>query len=119
MIIGLNKTFYHTTVTTHEIEKFIADFLHLNLTSFFDQYLRDNKVPTFQYRIIDNILHYKWVNCIPSFDMPLKVKINKKEVTLSFKPNGASNTIEINEDKATIKVDPNYYIYTHNIMGEN
>ncbi|MEQ1554327.1 MAG: M1 family metallopeptidase, partial [Ferruginibacter sp.] len=45
MLIGLNKTFYHKTVNTQQIESFIASKLHLDLTSVFNQYLRTTKVP--------------------------------------------------------------------------
>ena len=54
LLRGLNKTFYHQTVTTQEIENYISEFLGLDLTAFFDQYLRDVRIPNFEYYIDDN-----------------------------------------------------------------
>lgn len=51
LLRGLNKTFYHQTVTTQEIENYIGEFLELNLTAFFNQYLRDIRIPNFEYSI--------------------------------------------------------------------
>ena len=44
---GLNKEFYHKTVTTNEIEDYISTFLSVDLTKVFDQYLRDIRIPLF------------------------------------------------------------------------
>ena len=38
MLRGLNEEFFHQTVTTEQIENYMADFTGLNLSSFFDQY---------------------------------------------------------------------------------
>ena len=51
---GMNETFYHQTVTTQEIEQFLADSVGMNLDSFFDQYLRQANIPTFEYKVDRN-----------------------------------------------------------------
>ena len=38
---GLNSTFYHQTVTTKQIEDYLSEQTDIDLTAFFNQYLRD------------------------------------------------------------------------------
>ena len=80
---GLNSTFYHQTVTTQQIEDYLSQQIGLDLKPFFDQYLRDIRIPTFEYKVKGNNLEYRWANCVPDFDMPVKVTINGKEQWLT------------------------------------
>ena len=80
---GLNSTFYHQTVNTKQIEDYLSQQIGLELKPFFDQYLRDTRIPTFEYKIQGNNLEYRWANCVPDFDMPVKVTINAKEQWLT------------------------------------
>jgi aminopeptidase N len=80
---GLNSTFYHQTVTTKQIEDFLSQEVGLDLAPFFDQYLRDIRIPTFEYKFKDNKLEYRWTNCAPGFTIPVKVTLNGKEQWLN------------------------------------
>ena len=51
---GLNKTFYHQTVKAEQIEEYISKETGMDLHSFFDQYLRDTRIPTLEYAVIKN-----------------------------------------------------------------
>lgn len=115
MLRGLNKEFYHQTVTTKQVEEYIAKSLNLNLTAFFDQYLRDNRIPVFEYVVRDGNLTYRWSNCIRTFDMPVKIYIDGKEKIL--KPTAGPKSEKLETKEAVIKVDPNFYVYTLNTMG--
>ncbi len=112
---GLNKEFYHQTVTTQQVEDYMAKSLGLNLTAFFNQYLRDTRVPVFQYWVKDDVLLYRWANCIDSFDMPVKINVDGKELVL--KPTTNYQPEKLSAKGATVKVDPNYYVYSFNLMG--
>ncbi|HEY3430761.1 MAG TPA: M1 family metallopeptidase [Cyclobacteriaceae bacterium] len=115
MLRGLNKEFYHQTVTTKQVEDYIAKSLNLNLTGFFNQYLRDNRIPVFEYLVRDGNLTYHWSNCIRSFDMPVKVYVNGKALLL--KPTVQPKTEKLEGKEAVVTVDKNYYVYTFNTMG--
>lgn len=80
---GLSSTFYHQTVTTKQIEDFLSQAVGLDLKPFFDQYLRDTRIPTFEYKVQGNNLEYRWTNCVPDFNMPVKVTLNGKEQWLT------------------------------------
>ena len=110
---GLNETFYHQTVTTAQIENYIAEQSGLDLSAFFDQYLRDNRIPVLEYLNYKGKLAYRWTNCIESFDMPIPIKIDGQEYLLEPKSrwNMRSATIPV-EDISTLEVDPDYYIYS-------
>jgi aminopeptidase N len=116
MLRGLNKDFYHQVVTTKQVEDYIAKSVNLKLNGFFDQYLRDNRIPVFEYFVRDGNLTYQWSNCISSFDMPVKIYVDGKEMMLKPKAN-EGQTVKLETPKAAIKVDPNYYVYSFNTMG--
>jgi len=114
---GLNKTFYHKTVTTSEIENFIAKQSGLKLDKTFDQYLRHTKIPTFEYKINNGQLSYRWISDVKGFDMPVKVSLTDSSFTL-IKPTNDWKTIKVaaNITSENFKVDPAFYI---NIKKDN
>ena len=104
---GLNKEFYHSTVTTGEIEEYISKSIEMDLSKVFDQYLRDYRVPIFEYEITNGVLMYRWNNVIDGFDMPLEVIIDGENTklypSLEFKQVPIKNLY--------INVDDDYYIF--------
>ena len=104
---GLNKEFYHSTVTTDEIEEYISKSIEMDLSKVFDQYLRDYRVPIFEYEITNGVLIYRWNNVIDGFDMPLEVIIDGENTllypTLEFK--------QLPIKSLYINVDDDYYIF--------
>ncbi len=103
---GLNKVFYHKTVTTEQIENYIIKQSNIDLTKVFDQYLRTIKIPVFEYKINGKELSYHWSNTVEGFNMPLNIFVDKKLQQL--KPNNNWQTTTINSDSITI--DNNFYI---------
>lgn len=71
MLRGLGKEFYHQTVTTKQIEDYIALHTGLDLTAFFDQYLRNKETPKLEYKFKKKKLYYRFTNTIPGFTLPL------------------------------------------------
>ena len=112
MLRGLNKEFYHQVVTTKQVEDYIAKSLNLNLGKFFDQYLRDTRIPTLEYFVKEGSLTYRWTNCIRGFEMPVKVWVDGKEKVLKAKTQ--PQTEKLDTQTATITVDPNFYVYSFN-----
>jgi len=75
MLHGLNKTFYHQTVTTGQIEEYISGYAHKDFSKIFDQYLRTTKIPVLAYQSNGDLISYRWSNCVKGFNMPVKVYI--------------------------------------------
>lgn len=110
---GLNSTFYHQTVTTKQIENYLSSNAGLDLQPFFDQYLRDTRIPTLEYFFKDNKMGFRWTNCAEGFNMPVKIFINGKEQWLKPTVEWASNPISVDNPK--LKIDPNFYVAEFNI----
>ncbi|MEJ7560591.1 MAG: M1 family metallopeptidase [Pedobacter sp.] len=71
---GLNKTFYHQTVTTAQIESYISKRAGYDYSKVFDQYLRSVQTPVLNYFVKDGKLYYKWTDCVPGFNLPVVMK---------------------------------------------
>jgi aminopeptidase N len=112
---GLNSQFYHQTVTTDQVEKYISTQTGINLDAFFDQYLRDIRIPVLEYRVKGNTLLYRWTNCIEAFDMQVKVKVDGVETWI--KPLTRVQSMQVENEIKQISVDPNFYIYSDEILN--
>ncbi len=75
---GLNKEFYHKTVTSAMVESYISEKLGVDLSPVFDQYLRTTKIPKFEYKIDKKELSYRFTNVNQGFEMPIMVKIDNQ-----------------------------------------
>nr|BFF38181.1 M1 family metallopeptidase [Tenacibaculum mesophilum] len=103
---GLNADFYHKTVTTEEIEKYMIEKSGIDLSKIFDQYLRTVKIPELEYTIENNTLKYRWNNVVKGFNMPIKVTIDGKDELLNPSDNWLTKTIKGD----SIEVDKNFYV---------
>jgi len=113
---GLNKDFYHQVVKGSQIENYFSEKTGINLKPFFDQYLRDIRIPVFEYYVKGNSLSFRWNNCVSGFSMPLKIYVSGKEQII--KPTPLYDTLKLDTENAVIKVDPGYYVATFNITGK-
>lgn len=110
MLRGMNKTFYHQTVTTQDIERYMSNAAGIDLSRVFDQYLRDTVIPTLEYRIIGQQVQYRWTNCIKDFNMPVRVKLNENGFKLIY-PATTWRTASISlPDPNKFEVDKGFYI---------
>ena len=85
MLRGLGKDNYHQTVTTQQIEGQISWHTGLNLTAFFEQYLRTTKIPQLEYTIKNEELNYKFNNTVTGFTLPISVTADDG-TTATLKP---------------------------------
>lgn len=106
---GMNEKFYHQTVTTKEIEDYISQMSGIDLTEFFDQYLRTTMIPTLEYKIKGNEITYRWTNIVDKFDMPVKIADSQTWLfpTAKWKTEKLKDGLEKN-----FKIDRNFYINT-------
>ncbi len=101
-----NEVFYHQTITSDDLEKFTSEFLGLPLENFYDQYLRDPRVPILEYYYKDGNLHYRWMNCIRAFDMPVDVIIDET----NYRLNATSSWQTLPSTSSDLDVDLNFYV---------
>jgi aminopeptidase N len=112
---GLNRDFYHCVVKGSQIENYISEKAGINLQSFFDQYLRDIRIPVFEYYVKGKSLTFRWNNCVPGFNMPLKVEVAGEKIDLN--PSEVFQTIPLKSRRRSVKTDPGYYVASRNITG--
>lgn len=113
---GLNRDFYHQVVKGSQIENYLSEKTGINLKPFFDQYLRDVRIPVFEYFIKGKELSYRWNNCVHGFDMPIKIDVSGN--TMILNPTGMFKTIQLKINKGVVKVDPGWYVATMNMTGK-
>jgi len=106
---GLNKDFYHQTVTTQDVENYMSVKSGIDLSKVFDQYLRTTRIPELEYKIAGDNLSYRWNNCVPGFSMPVRL-LNSKDEWL--KPSAEWKTVAMTGDLMNkgLQVDKNFYI---------
>jgi len=102
---GLNKDFYHQTVTSKQIEEYISQHAKKDFSKVFDQFLRTTEIPTLEYKITGNTISYHWIDCVKGFNMPLIVSGTAQWI----EPTEQWKTLDkINGNNFT--VDRNFYI---------
>jgi len=110
---GMNSEFYHQTVTTEQIENYLSEQTGIDLTAFFNQYLRSTKIPTLEYNIDEDNITYRYTNVVEDFDMPVRVYIGDKEhwlfPTMEWKSEKLPNATQLVVDNKlyikTIRLD--------------
>jgi aminopeptidase N len=105
---GLNSEFYHQTVTTKQIEDYLSEKTNKDLSAFFNQYLRDTRIPTLEYKIEDSKLKFRYVDIVDGFDMPIEVVFDGKTEWLFPNSEWKSKPFTGTE----FKVDRDYFIYS-------
>ena len=103
---GLNKTFYHQTVATKQVEDYISKQAGFNFQKVFDQYLRTTQIPTFEYYFTNNgkRLHFRYSNCVAGFNLPLVFKSEFNSITIQ--PTETWKYIPMEEEEAKNVVLP-------------
>lgn len=115
---GLNKTFYHQTVTTRQIEDYISTKAKFNYQKVFDQYLRTTQIPVLQISIKENQLTYQWTNCIGGFNLPVILSKNNQSLTL-FPTTNAKVTSLSKQQLSLINTDNIKKLYYIDIKTNN
>ncbi len=110
---AISKKFYHKTVTTSEVEKFIAAHLKLDLDAFFEQYLRRAKPPVFECNLNNGKLKYRWTECAKGFKMPLKILSGKDEIILNPTTKWKKAKLPVSE----FTPDKNFMVTVRQISG--
>ena len=103
---GLNKDFYHQTVTSKQIEDYISQKSGKDLSKVFDQYLRTTQIPVLDLKAEGDKIKFKWTNCIAGFNMPVKLTNGQW-----INPTTAEQKIKIEgKNFADVDADKNFYI---------
>jgi aminopeptidase N len=114
---GLNRDFYHQTVSSAEVEQYIIEKTGIDLSTVFDQYLRDIRIPVLEYAFRDGVLRYRWANVVEDFSMPVDVVLNGENVRLNA--SDVWKSMGVGEDeKHKLTIDPDFYASSFNLLGK-
>jgi aminopeptidase N len=105
---GLNKEFYHQTVKTEQVENYISEQSGLDLQAFFDQYLRDTRIPVFEFVLRDGEVIYRWGSCVRGFRMKLKVYLNGEMHWIQ--PRQRWQNLSLDKAIKTVEIDKDFYV---------
>lgn len=111
---GLNKTFYHKTVNSSEVETFVSRMAGFNYGKVFDQYLRTTQIPHFQFSISENgdSVSYRYTDCVPGFNLPLQLENNGAKLRLN--PGTEWRKTPVSKAQATLlkkeEIEKMYYL---------
>ena len=110
---GLNKEFYHQTVTTEQVENYISEHTGKDMSAFFNQYLRTTKIPVLEYKVEDNSITYRYTNIVKDFDMPVRTFVDGKEKWIF--PNQNWKSEPLGKNITNFIIDRNFYIETKSL----
>ena len=105
---GLNRVFYHQTVSSKQIEEYISKESGINLTEFWEQYLRTVQIPILEYKKSEHLLSYRYTNTIENFRMPVIAIINGEEKWIYPSDSWKSDTYA--DEIKTLKIKDDFYI---------
>ncbi|ANI88418.1 peptidase M1 [Arachidicoccus ginsenosidimutans] len=73
LLHGINKAFYHQTITSKQIEDYINQFTGIDFSKVFQQYLTTTQIPVLELYFSDNNekINYRYINCVAGFNMPI------------------------------------------------
>ncbi|MFZ6023180.1 MAG: M1 family metallopeptidase [Bacteroidota bacterium] len=97
---GLNKDFYHQTVTSTQVENYISKKAGFDYGKVFDQYLRNTAIPKFEFEVKGNTVRYRYTNCIPGFNLPVVLKNNT--TVLKLLPTDEWKTTELKANEVSM-----------------
>jgi aminopeptidase N len=105
---GLNKDFYHKTISSQQLEAYISEKSGIDLTEFWNQYLRTTQVPKVEYKVSNNQLSFRYVSIIENFDMPVIAIINGNEEWIF--PTADWKTKEFSKEIKSIEIKKDFYV---------
>ena len=113
---GLNKTFWHQTVTGKQVEDYISTQSGLDLSKVFDQYLRTTKIPVLEYKLQGHRLSYRWTNVVSGFAMPVRVTTSPTK-TAWIRPTESWKTTSVRLSRPEdFRVDQNFYVFAKDVL---
>ncbi|WP_228409292.1 M1 family metallopeptidase, partial [Chryseobacterium sp. HMWF001] len=100
---GINKDFYHQTVTTEQIENYISKKSGIDFSSVFNQYLRTTKIPTLEYSQKGEELKFRYNNVVKNLKLPIIVD------GITINPTEQWQTVKLKKGNP-VQFNENYYI---------
>ncbi len=111
---GLNKIYYHKTVTTQEIESSISKLAGYDYSKVFDQYLRTTQIPVFEcyFSSDSSKITFRYDSCVAGFNLP--VSFSNGSDSINLYPNDTWKSSVVNKEQAALftkeRIEKMYYL---------
>lgn len=113
MLLKYSESFKKQVIDTEMVVEFFNKESGMNLTPFFNQYLRYKSIPKLQLRITNGKLEHRWQTDEPGFVMPVGLTIDGKEIYINANNNWQVSditisdltTIELQRQKFYVKIE--------------
>ena len=119
---GLNKIFYHKTVTTAEIESTFSQLAGFNYSKVFDQYLRTTQIPTFEYYFSNDssTIHYRYDSCVAGFNLPIALHSDNTSIKIYPATEWKNSTVSKQQAALFTKegIEKMYYLNAKEVNAE-
>jgi aminopeptidase N len=106
MLRGMNETFYHKIITGKQMEDFINTYSGIDFSKVFQQYLRTASLPKLAIEYKNQMVSYKWTDCVEGFNMPVLVHTKGKAVWL----NPSTDWQQMKYNGSKFRIDKNFLI---------
>ena len=83
LLRGMNEKYYHSFVTSADIESYINQVSGIDFSAIFNQYLRTTNIPELEYYIKKDQLFYKFNKTVPGFTFPLELNEDGRRKIIS------------------------------------
>jgi aminopeptidase N len=113
---GLNKTYWHQTVSGKQVEDYISRQSGLSLNKVFDQYLRTTQIPVLEYKLEGPRVSYRWTNVVRGFAMPVRVTTSPGTLTWIRPTESWKSTATRVARPEDFRVDDNFYIVARDLL---
>ena len=112
---GLNKTFYHQTVTADQVISYVSKQAGFDYQHVFKQYLTTTQIPKLEYyadATDKNKIFYRWTNCVKGFNLPLVLGDGNAKIRIV--PGEAFKSIKLKNNQLALfnkgAIEKMYYV---------
>jgi aminopeptidase N len=105
---AMNDSFRHATVSYADIVGFWSLKAGRDLSPLFRQYLTTTQIPILTWKASGKKLSYAWKNCIPDYNIPVKVIIDGKEERW-LEPTTKIKTLRLPAAMKELQIHPDFY----------
>ena len=105
------ETFQYKIIETKDVVQFFSKESGLNLTPFFDQYLKHKAFPELEYKLSKGTLAYRWKADEPTFKMPFEYTVKGKASRLNATTTWQTSPLKL-ADEADFKLVTDKFLLT-------
>ncbi len=118
---GLNSHFYHKTVNSSDVEKYVSQKAGYDYSKVFDQYLRTIQIPKLEFYFSgdEKKMFYRYTNAVKGFNLPIRITPNGHAIR--FVPSEEWKSTDLSAGDAAaitpVAIEKMYYVKVEKVSG--